>query len=125
MQPQSVSISSQSVLPELLVECLSDTKPHLFELGQTVCTRSIAEWAEENLPDVLKNGSLWAGILVKAHVTGCWYELPAEDQDLNKKSLELGNEGRIFSAYTILDEKIFVITEWDRSVTTVMLADDY
>ena len=48
-----------------------------------------------------------------------------EDRELNYRSLETDNEGRIFSAFTILDEKIYVITEWDRSVTTVMLASDY
>jgi len=31
----------------------------------------------------------------------------------------------VFSSYTINAVRFFVITEWDRSYTTVMLADDY
>ena len=56
---------------------------------------------------------------------GTWDELPAEDRALNLRSLEKGEEGRIFSAFTLLDEPIYVITERDRSCTTVLLASDY
>ena len=106
-------------------DCLANAKPDLFELGQTVCTTALDGWAQARLPTALLEGNLWLLILVKAHVTGCWEHMYKKDRELNYRSLETDNEGRIFSAFTILDEKIYVITEWDRSVTTVMLASDY
>lgn len=124
MSPQVIS-SPDRDLPPLFTDALVYCKPDLFPLGRTVHTAAIEYWAQENLPDGLLDNDLWLAILIKAHVTGCWDELPENDRQLNLSSLEPGNEGRIFSAYTILDEKIFVITEWDRSVTTVLLASDY
>ena len=127
MSPQSTSGHNGHInlLPELLIEGLSSAKADLFPLGQTVHTKAIGIWAEQNLPDALLTGNLWLQILIKAHVTGCWSDLPATDQNLNYRALQKGNADRIFSAYTILDEKIYVITEWGRSCTTVMLASDY
>lgn len=125
MQPQVSTTTPSTALPALMFEFLEHSKPELFELGQIVCTRNVVSWAEDNLPGVLLEGSLWARILIRAHCTGCWEELSNDDQQLNRASLEPGNEGRIFSAYTLLGEKIYVITEWDRSVTTVLLASDY
>ncbi|MFV2028644.1 hypothetical protein [Neisseria sp. S1] len=125
MQPQASLPTPSTALPALLSEYLAHSKPELFELGQTVCTRNVVSWAADNLPEVLLEGNLWACILVRAHSTGCWDELDKSDQRLNYASLEPGNEGRILSAYTLLGEKIYVITEADRSVTTVLLADDY
>ena len=51
-------------------------------------------------------------------------ELPEEDVRENEWSLE--NGARLFSAYrTRTDEKLWVITEWDRSVTTLLLPEEY
>lgn len=126
MQPQvSITSNSPTLIPTLMAEYLDCSKPELFELGRIACTQNIASWAEINLPDVLLENNLWLNILIRAHNTGCWSELDEHDQQQNRHALEPGNEGRIFSAYTILGEKIYVITEWDRSVTTVLLAEDY
>ena len=32
---------------------------------------------------------------------------------------------RLLSAYKIGGKKVFIITEWDRSVTTILFADEY
>ena len=117
--------AADTALPAVEIESLAAAKPALFELGQVVHTAEIVHWAEQHLPNELLVDDLWLNILIQAHVTGCWDELPAADRALNFRSLEAGDEGRIFSAFTILDEPIYVITEWDRSCTTVMLASDY
>ena len=58
------------------------------------------------------------------HVHGDWGELCAEDRRENERSLRLGN--RLLSAYrTRTDEKLWVITEWDRSATTLLLPTEY
>ena len=47
-----------------------------------------------------------------------------EDQQENELSIEQGL--RILSAYTLSDEtRIWIITEWDRSATTILLPSEY
>ncbi len=57
------------------------------------------------------------------HQNGDWGDLDEEDKETNNKALKL--EGRILSAYTVHDTKIWIITEWDRSVTTILLPEEY
>ncbi len=62
------------------------------------------------------------------HQTGDWSELSAEDRQENKLSLQEGY--RIFSAYQYqpnakFSTKIWIITEADRSSTTVLLPSEY
>ena len=58
------------------------------------------------------------------HVTGDWGDLPEEDKQENEFSLDHGF--RIFSAYhTTNGVKFYVITEYDRSVTTFLLPHEY
>jgi hypothetical protein len=58
------------------------------------------------------------------HKNGNWSELPPEDVRENEWSLE--NGARLFSAYqTRSNAKLLVITEWDRSVTTLLLPEEY
>lgn len=47
-----------------------------------------------------------------------------EDVQANIKSVEQGT--RVFSKYAVADgNSVYVITEYDRSVTTIMLPDEY
>jgi hypothetical protein len=47
-----------------------------------------------------------------------------EDQKENQNAVERGN--RVFSSYKLsTGQKIWVITEWDRSVTTLLLPNEY
>ena len=89
----------------------------LFNLGQIVGTPGALQsltLAEQSPADLLLR-----------HVTGDWGDLPEEDLEENERALAHGN--RIFSAY-ILEKtgtKVWVITEWDRSITTILLPEDY
>ena len=87
--------AADTALPAVEIESLAAAKPALFELGQVVHTAEIGHWAEQYLPNELLVDDLWLNILVMAHVTGCWDELPAEDRALNLRSLKKGEEGRI------------------------------
>src|ERR1700733_4892284 len=54
------------------------------------------------------------------HVRGDWGTLDAEDLKSNERALQFG--GRLFSSYlTSQNVKFWIITEHDRSVTTVLL----
>ncbi|HHK6067806.1 hypothetical protein [Neisseria subflava] len=104
---------------------LPENLPVLFPVGRVVYTRSLDNWAQENLPRDLYENNLYIKILLDAHQCGVWDDLPPDDAKTNRLALKPGEEGRIFSSYTVADHKIWVITEWDRSVTTFMLPSDY
>ncbi|HRI72090.1 MAG TPA: hypothetical protein PK156_47985 [Polyangium sp.] len=58
------------------------------------------------------------------HADGDWGDLEEEDKRANEQALEDGE--RLMSAYKFEDgRKVYVITEWDRSVTTVLLPEEY
>lgn len=61
--------------------------------------------------------------LIDRHVCGDWGDLGVEDCKANQNALTYG--ARIVSAYVVQQEKFYVITEWDRSYTTLMTASEY
>lgn len=91
-------------------------KPGKFELGQILMTIGASEallTAQHVPPEFLLR-----------HKHGDWGDLCAEDQRENERSLRLGN--RLLSSYqTRTEEKLWVITEWDRSATTLLLPEEY
>jgi hypothetical protein len=61
---------------------------------------------------------------IRRHACGDWGDLEADDRRVNEDALKEG--ARLFSAYTSRQgTRFYVITEWDRSVTTVLLPEDY
>ena len=62
--------------------------------------------------------------LLHRHLTGDWGDLEDEDKKENELSVKEGF--RILSAYKLdTGVKFWVITEWDRSVTTILLPNEY
>lgn len=92
----------------------NQVKP-LFALGQTVATPGAME--------VMQNICISAYALLSRHQRGDWGNLEVEDQHANNQALTQG--GRIFSAYSFAAVRLWVITEADRSVTTILLPEDY
>lgn len=96
---------------------MTDTLKALFSLGQIVATPGALS--------ALGDEGTGAEALLKRHVTGDWGDLSEDDRQENELSI---NEGlRILSAYKLprTGAKLWVITEADRSVTTVLLPDEY
>lgn len=95
-------------------ELLRDRPRARFELGQVVAT-----------PGALAKAKLEERERCLARqVTGDWGELEDEDRAANETAVAEGT--RLLSAYTVASgEKLWVITEWDRSVTTLLLPDEY
>ncbi len=88
----------------------------LFDLGQVVGTPGALQAMQEAEQDPLE--------LLVRHVTGDWGDLPDEDLAENELSVERGL--RVFSSYKLnTGAKVWVITEWDRSVTTFLLPAEY
>jgi len=98
-------------------EPTSETAPQpRFALGQIVGTPGAIEAMEQAGQDPTE--------LLTRHVTGDWGELDEEDRAQNDYSVK--NDLRILSAYTLDNGiRVWVITEWDRSVTTILLPSEY
>lgn len=59
------------------------------------------------------------------HLSGDWGDLDESDRRQNDAALQSGKD-RLFSSYQVSAElKLWIITEWDRSVTTLLLPGEY
>lgn len=86
----------------------------LFNLGRIV--------ASANALRSLTQDDIRAGI--DRHRAGQWGDLTSDDRSQNDLALEQG--GRLLSVYhSATGAKFYVITEADRSVTIVLLPEDY
>ena len=91
-----------------------------FSLGRVCMTPGVdAEVAEWDRVRVLQR-----------HVVGDWGDLDDQDKACNEQALREGT--RLLSAYTVPSPepegsavKVWVITEADRSATTIMLPEEY
>lgn len=84
----------------------------LFRPGNIVATPGVLDALEQNGQSPLA--------FLERHVMGDWGELPPEDVAENDRALMYGS--RLFSSYRMADgTKLWIITEWDRSVTTLLL----
>ena len=61
--------------------------------------------------------------LLSRYCSGDWGELDAHDRRENERSLK--NGWRVLSSYPVGLGKVWVITEADRSVTTILLPEEY
>lgn len=96
-----------------------NTKP-LFPLGQCCMTPGISALVEQH--------GLPVFAYLARHQQGDWGDLDADDRRANEHALKDGT--RIFSAYHFEPTpgtriKLWVITEADRSITTVLLPEEY
>lgn len=93
-----------------------------FDPGQVVMTATFKAEAEERWG---QNGTAYRILqILKRHTAGDWGDLEADDVAANDQALVDGD--RLLSAYNEeFGFKVWVITEADRSATTILLPDDY
>ncbi len=85
-----------------------------FLLGQVVITPGALQ--------VLPAREVWESM--QRHVRGDWGDVCEGDWALNDEALT--QEGRLQSWYrTRQGTRFWIITEWDRSLTTVLLPEEY
>lgn len=88
----------------------------LFPLGQLVATPGAIA--------ALERSGQRPATFIRHHICGDWGTICASDKRLNDEAVREGT--RILSAYkTTADETIWIITEADRSVTTILLPSEY
>ena len=96
---------------------MNDTpKLALFRLGRVVATPGALR-ALERAGDTPQT-------FLERHVCGDWGDL--EEDDRQENALGLEHSFRLLSAYqTTAGEKLWVITEANREITTILLPEDY
>lgn len=95
-----------------------------FHPGRVVATRGALK--------VLDRYNVAALELLGRHLSGDWGDLCDDDKAANDAALESG-QARLLSAYTLRrtaygveeTERLWCITEWDRSVTTILCPSEY
>jgi hypothetical protein len=98
-------------IPTTQGEAMPESK---FPLGEVVITRNAADALHAE--DVK--------ICLGRHANGDWGDLCEEDQHSNEIALK--QDLRLFSVYCDrASVKFYIITEHDRSVTTILLPEDY
>ena len=92
-----------------------------FKVGTIVVTRGIDE--------KMKSSEIFKDFVIRSlarHIDCDWGDLCEEDKELNNQALK-NHDARLFSSYIYgsQDEKIWIITEWDGSVTTILFPEEY
>ena len=88
----------------------------LFPTGRMVATSGALALLEQINKSPLE--------FVSRHLRGDWGDLCQEDKTENELSLKYGF--RLMSSYEVTKtEKLWIITEADRSVTTLLLPEEY
>ena len=86
-----------------------------FLLGQLLATPGAIALLDDANVDALT--------LLRRHVFGDWGVVPREDALANDEALLTG--ARVLSSYDVGVDKIWIITEADRRVTTLLLPSEY
>jgi hypothetical protein len=88
-----------------------------FRAGQLVMTAGVN--------DLVQRGALNPVPYLRRHLDGDWGDLCDDDRHQNDAALKSG-EDRLFSSYRVTNDlKLWIITERDRSVTTLLLPEEY
>jgi hypothetical protein len=88
-----------------------------FPTGHLVMTAGVDE--------LVRQGLLNPSPYLRRHISGDWGDLDDCDWRQNDAAL-LSGEDRLFSSYQLApDLRLWIVTEWDRSVTTLLLPSEY
>lgn len=90
-----------------------------FKKGEWRTTRKIANACDK---DPVFNKEVLQSIVRYANKD--WGEMSESDKQANDNAIK-DEDSRIFAAYETKKGKIYIITEWDRSYTTIMFANEY
>jgi hypothetical protein len=92
-----------------------NNKRPLFSLGQIAATPAVIEHLEKHAVN--------ASDYLNRHVRGDWGDVPPEDAAENE--FAVSRRLRLMSSYVVAGERVWIITEADRSVTTVLFPSEY
>ena len=96
----------------------------LFRTGEIVTTNGIARamMLDPGFLEAVKE-------CLTRHYKGDWGDVGDESRRMNDEALEAERKGEfsdsLFSFYSFGDREVYIITESDRSVTTILFPDEY
>jgi uncharacterized protein YycO len=90
----------------------------MFNLGTVVITIGIRDAVESNVKFLDEMRSA-----LSRYSKGDWGDLDEDDKQVNADALKYGS--RLLGKYPTSCGSIYIITEWDRSVTTILFPDEY
>lgn len=90
-----------------------------FEMGQIYVTRGIGMLIGES--DSFRK---FISISFTRYANQDWGDLCDEDKAMNDHAVQY-SDGRIVGRYNNALGDIYIITEWDRSLTTILLTEEY
>jgi hypothetical protein len=95
---------------------MSSNPTNRFPLGQIVATPGAIE--------AMEVAGQTASVFLDRHAACDWGDICRQDKTLNDEAID--GEARILSAYTTSKGvRLWIITEVDRSVTTILLPEEY
>ena len=94
-------------------------KLDLKDLGKMLVTESVTE-------KMLTNHFFFTFVLysLSRYLDGDWGDLSVDDKEMNDDAVKQHNN-RIFAKYVIPGDEIYIITEENRSVTTILFCSEY
>lgn len=98
----------------MTTQAINQVKP-LFTLGKIVATPGAIE--------AMNTLQIHPMSLLCHHQSGDWGDIDPDDKEANDSALTTG--ARIFSAYQFDKKNFWVITEADRTSTTILLPEEY
>jgi len=97
------------------IELVKSRRTAKFLLGQV--------WATPKALALLRQQGMSATELLRRHESGDWGEVPPGDAREN--NVAAGSGFRVLSSYPVGRNRIWIVTEADRSATTLLLPDEY
>ena len=97
----------------------------LFELGKVVMTSGINDMIQED-----PSNMTFLNECLKRHSMGDWGDLSEDDKEMNDAALEVDRTGEgepdsLMSVFHKEGFEFWIITEWNRSATTILLPCEY
>ena len=89
-----------------------------FKLGKLVMTNEIHNCTTKDV-----NFDSEVAAAFKRYVKGDWGNVSGTDKLINEEALKEG--GTLMGIYDTSKGEIWIITEWDGSVTTILFPDEY
>lgn len=90
-----------------------------YSLGKVVMTNGISSKMAEN-----EKFSNEIANCFRRYIVCDWGALCDEDKEMNDKALRTGT-ARVLAAYDTSEGRVYIITEQNRSYTTILFADEY
>lgn len=91
-----------------------------FDLGQVVVTKDVEEKMKED-----HSFSVFVQVSIGRYVHRDWGQTCDEDAKANNRAIQNGERIRAVYKQPRTDTTIWIITEADRSVTTILFLDEY